>query len=61
VPSSTPGHTHLYVAKQVSWGQYKKVLKAMAKAGLIEDAFYEASVGARAAMLRLPWVKKERS
>jgi hypothetical protein len=59
VPSSTPGHSHLYVDKRVSWRQYRKVLKAMSKAGIIDEAYYEATVGAKAAFLRLPWIKRE--
>lgn len=59
VPSSTAGHHHLYLDKKVSWRDYRRVLKAMNKAGLIEDAYYEATMGARAAFLRLPWLKRE--
>jgi hypothetical protein len=58
VPSSTPGHSHLYIDKQVTWDQYEKILWALAEAGIVEKPFYEAAQGAEATMLRLPWVKR---
>lgn len=58
VPSSTPDHYHLYIDKEMSWKQYKKLLRAMVKAGIVEKGYYKASVRYKASYLRLPWVKK---
>lgn len=41
VPSSTSGHYHLYLDRTMSWRQYKRLLRAMLKAGLIEPGFYK--------------------
>ena len=57
-PSSTPGHFHLYIDKVMPWRKYKRLLKALAKAGVIEHGYYKASVGRRGTCLRLPGVSK---
>lgn len=59
IASSTPGHSHMYFEPLVTWRQYKRVLRALYRAGIIERAFYQAACGAHAGMLRLPWVRKE--
>lgn len=56
--SSTPGHTHLAMDVAIPWRKYKKFLKAAAKAGIIEEGYYRASVDRGGSYLRLPWVKK---
>lgn len=58
VESTTPGHHHLYADHQMTWLEYRGMLKAMANAGLIEHGYYRAAVRQRATMLRPPWVKK---
>lgn len=59
LPSSTPGHFHLYIDEPaMSWRQYKRVLKALMRAGIIEKGYYKASVRRRATHLRLPGVAK---
>lgn len=58
VPSSTPGHSHLYVDVPMTWRRYRRLLKALTKAGLIERGFYRASVARRQTMVRKPGVKK---
>jgi hypothetical protein len=57
--STTPGHYHLYLNKDVSWWYYKRVLKAMWKAGLIEKGFYRLSVKRGQTFVRRPGVRKE--
>ena len=57
VESSTPGHYHLYIDQRMRWGEYKDLLKALHKAGLIESGFYDASIRNHATMLRPPWVR----
>lgn len=58
-PSTTKGHYHLYIDKVMTWGQYKKLLKALAKAGIIETGYVGASKARGFTAVRLPWVKKE--
>lgn len=60
VPSSTPGHSHLYIDVEMSWGQYRLLLAHLASCGVIERGYYNVSVRKRATMLRLPWIKRER-
>lgn len=60
VPSSTPGHSHLYVDVPMTWDAYLAVLKALADAGVIETGYYAASERRGYTCLRLPWVQKER-
>ena len=52
VPSRTPGHTHLYIERAVSWTNYKKLLKALLECGLIEQGYYNASIGHGMTLLR---------
>lgn len=59
VPSSTPGHSHLYIEKPVHWYQLDEILTALANAGVIEPGYAEVSIKRRATFLRLPWVKKQ--
>lgn len=61
LPSSTPGHFHLYLNREISWRKYKKVLKAMMKAGLIEPGWYKMTVERHAGHLRAPALVKEES
>jgi hypothetical protein len=58
VPSSTPGHFHLYIDKPMSWRKYKKLMKALVKAGLLEKGYYRASVAREGSDLRMPGVSK---
>lgn len=58
VPSSTEGHFHLYIDKEMTWREYKRFLRAMMKAGIIEKGYYKISVKRKATHLRLPWIKK---
>lgn len=58
VPSSTPGHSHLYVDVAMPWRQYRRFLKAAYRAGLIEEGYYQASISRKGTHLRLPWVTK---
>jgi len=59
VPSSTPGHFHLYVDHEMTWEQYAAVLQAMGNAGLLEDGYVSASLARKFTAVRLPWVRKE--
>jgi hypothetical protein len=60
VPSSTPGHSHLYVEtdKPIQWQHLKKALIALALCGVLEDGYVMASLDRESTTLRLPWVHK---
>lgn len=44
VPSSQLGHYHLYIDKAISWSSYKRILNALASAGLVEPSYVEHSI-----------------
>lgn len=58
IPSSTEGHYHLYLDRPCKWRDYRRVLKAMAKAGLIQKGFADHSIRRKEAFVRKPGVKK---
>ena len=59
VPSTTPGHFHLYLDKTVTWEQYRGLLDALFAAGLIEEGFHRMSLQRGATFVRKPGVMKE--
>ena len=58
VPSSTPGHSHLYVDEPITWDTYKNLLVALAEAGIVEEGYLNASVYQGGTTVRMPHVKK---
>jgi len=60
VPSSTPGHSHLYVKtdKPIQWENLQRLLIALALCGVLEDGYVMASLDRESTTLRLPWVRK---
>lgn len=58
IPSSTPGHFHLYLDKQLEGPRYMKLLDALAEAGIIEQGYASVSKARGYTSARLPWVKK---
>ncbi|MDR6868746.1 hypothetical protein J2Y69_003370 [Microbacterium resistens] len=58
IPSTTPGHFHLYIDKEVPWRRLETLLYALADAGVIEKGYEGASVARGHTAARLPWVKK---
>jgi hypothetical protein len=59
VPSTTPGHHHLYINKTMKWDDYELLLYVLADCGIISQGYYEASVEKKCTALRLPDVKKQ--
>lgn len=60
LPSTTEGHFHLFIDKEMTWAQYAKLLDVLAEVGIIEEGFSRVSQGSRKhTAVRLPWVKKE--
>jgi len=61
VPSSTPGHSHLYFpSSYVSKDMLFVLFDALADAGIVERGYVAASKARGFAALRLPWVHKNR-
>lgn len=58
VPSSTPGHGHLYIDVPMTWENYERLLTVMAEVGIVEEGYLRASKTRKATHLRLPWVRK---
>lgn len=58
IPSSTPGHSHLYIDKEMSWRQYNRVLRALNEAGILEPGYVKVSRDRKATFLRVPWERK---
>lgn len=59
IPSSTPGHFHLYIDHVMEKDAYFKLLAALMEAGLIEEGYYHASMARGYSAARLPWIKKD--
>jgi hypothetical protein len=59
IPTSTPGHHHLYIDVAVPWDKYLRLMEVMADCGLVEPGYVEASRQRGASYLRLPWISKE--
>lgn len=61
LPSTTPGHFHLFLDKEIAWSTYARLLSALSDAGIIEEGYEDASHNRKFSSVRLPWVKKEGS
>lgn len=58
LPSSTPGHHHLYMDTELPWNDYALLLKRLEEATIIQRGFYRASLERKQTMLRKPGVLK---
>lgn len=58
VPSTTPGHGHLYVDHPTTWEAYQKLLNALVDHGILEPGYVGASEDRGWTCVRLPWVRK---
>lgn len=58
LPSSTPGHYHLFIDRVLTWEQYVVVLQALAFAGIIEDGYFRAALRQKQTYVRKPGVTK---
>lgn len=58
IPSSTPGHGHLYVDIEVGEEAYWQFLDACVAVGLVEAGYASASKARGMTTLRCPWIKK---
>lgn len=58
VPSSTPGHFHLYINKEMSYGQMLNIIQAMTDAGVVQPGFNRFSRERGESFVRYPGVTK---
>jgi hypothetical protein len=58
LPSSTPGHSHLYIDVDIPWDKYKKLLEVLADCDIIERGYARASIKRGYTSVRPPWVPK---
>jgi hypothetical protein len=58
VPSSTPGHYHLYLNVEMSFGQMLNMLQAMTDAGVVQPGFNRFSREREQSFVRYPGVTK---
>lgn len=58
IPSSTPGHFHLYIDKTMHWDDYRLLLVSLHRCGVISTGYLETTLVRGYTTLRLPWVKK---
>lgn len=59
VPSSTNGHFHLYVNKEVDHKKWETMLIAMRDAGILQQGFVDGAIRCGQATVRPEWIKKK--
>lgn len=59
VPSSTLGHSHLIIDKELTWLQYKKLLEVLGEVGILEEGYVAASLRRNTTHIRAPWFPKD--
>jgi len=58
VPSTTEGHSHLYLDVPMPWWKYRVLLAVLAWTGIVQKGYVRASVRRGHTDVRLPWIKK---
>jgi hypothetical protein len=58
VPSSTPGHAHLYIDVEMPWWRYFLLLTGFVLSGTMGSGYYMHSLRRKMTMVRKPDVKK---
>lgn len=58
VPSTTPGHSHLYINVSMDWGDYHHLLTVLQAKGIIEKGFVDSSLHKKMTQVRLPHIRK---
>lgn len=59
VPSTTPGHGHLYINKEITYNQYLSLLEKMAECGIVQRGIVGQCQKYKGTTVRLPHIKKE--
>jgi hypothetical protein len=58
IPSSTPGHHHLFIDAPMEWKAYKTLLCALRDAGILQAGFVNSAIDQGQSSVRVPWVRK---
>lgn len=58
VPSTTPGHFHLYLDRALSWEDYEKLLRVLGEVGILEPGYVNVSIERKHTAVRVPWIRK---
>jgi hypothetical protein len=58
LPSTKPGHHHLIINKEMTWGQFLNMLQAMTDAGVVQPGFNHHTRRRGRAFIRYPGVTK---
>lgn len=58
-PSSTEGHSHLYIDVEMTHEQYTKLIDVLAEVGILGKGIAKQLEVRGVTTARLPWVKKE--
>ena len=61
VPSSTPGHSHLYLDVEMNDEQFWAMCDALVEAGVLQPGYVSACKSRGYTSVRLPWVRKGES
>ena len=61
VPSSTPGHSHLYLDVEMPESTFWKLCDALAEVGVLQHGYVIACKSRGYTSVRLPWIKKSES
>lgn len=56
LPSTTEGHFHLFIGREMRWWRYRLLLWALRRAGLIDKGFYRVSRKFKQSMVWKPGV-----
>ena len=60
IESKTVGHHHLIIDKPMTWRQYKRLLRALARAGVVEKSWAKATIAGGQTLLAIPRVADDR-
>jgi hypothetical protein len=58
VPSTTEGHGHLYIDKELTLPQYIELMEVLVRLGIVERGFLISLEQRGFTAVRLPWIKK---
>lgn len=59
IPSSTPGHYHLYIDVPVTEAEHSAILRVLSYCRIVQPGYADAFDRRHFATLRFPWVHKE--
>lgn len=59
VSSTTEGHGHLIIDKELTWEQYMELLSVLVKCGIVEQGYLNVALMRGESWIRVPWVSKQ--